>query len=338
MKNRSRVFTGSSRIPQILLMSGLALAIVVAGTIYASANPTYWKLEWPDTDFFKSSVDFGSIMSGGPPKDGIPSIDKPTFVPQADYKDAAETEPVITFAQEGDARAYPLRILMWHEIVNDTVGGIPVSVTYCPLCNSSIVFDRRMDDRILDFGTTGKLRNSDMVMYDRQTESWWQQFTGTGIVGEMTGKELVMLPARVESLAKFRKRYPDGKVLVPNDESFRPYGSNPYLGYDTSKRPFLYRGELPTGIAPLAYVVKVGNEAWPLEKLKKAGKITSGHLVLTWEKGQNSALDMQAISEERDVGNVVVQRKTFQGMKDEVHDLTFAFVFHAFVEGGTLHR
>jgi len=127
-------------------------------------------------------------------------------------------------------------------------------------------------------------------------------------------------------------------VLVPNDESFRPYGSNPYLGYDTSKRPFLYRGELPTGIAPLAYVVKVGNEAWPLEKLKKAGKITSGDLVLTWEKGQNSALDMQAISEGRDVGNVVVQRKTFQGMKDEVHDLTFAFVFHAFVEGGTLHR
>ncbi|MGB0632373.1 MAG: DUF3179 domain-containing (seleno)protein, partial [Alphaproteobacteria bacterium] len=163
-------------------------------------------------------------------------------------------------------------------------------------------------------------------------------FTGTGIVGELNGRELAMLPARVESLAKFRARYPDGKVLVPNNENFRPYGNNPYLGYDTSRRPFLYRGELPKGIAPLAYVVKVGNEAWPLDKLKEKGRIESGDLILTWEKGQNSALDQQEIAEGRDIGNVVVQRKTFQGMKDEVHDLTFAFVFHAFVEGGTLHR
>lgn len=227
---------------------------------------------------------------------------------------------------------------MWHEIVNDTVGGIPVSVTYFPLCNSSIVFDRRMDDKILDFGTTGKLRNSDMVMYDRQTESWWQQFTGTGIVGEMNGRKLAMLPARVESLAKFRARHPDGKVPIPNNENFRPYGSNPYLGYETSRRPFLYGGDLPKGIAPLAYVEMVGNEAWPLEMLQKKGKIESGDLVLSWEKGQNSALDMQAISERRDIGNVIVQRKTFQGMKDEVHDLTFAFVLHAFVKDGTLHR
>lgn len=321
-----------------LLISAIALAILIGGTMLASANPAFWKLSWPDTDFSKKSVDFGEIISGGPPKDGIPSIDKPTFIPQAKYTNVAETEPVITFVHKGDARAYPLRVLMWHEIVNDTVGGLPVSVTYCPLCNSSIVFDRRLGNKILDFGTTGKLRKSDMVMYDRQTESWWQQFTGTGIVGEMTGKELTMLPARVESLAKFRARYPDGKVLVPNDPGFRPYGNNPYLGYDSSSRPFLYRGELPKGIAPLAYVVKVGHQAWSLEMLKEEGTIVAGDLTLTWTKGQNSALDMQAIGEGRDIGNVVVQRKTFQGMKEEVHDLTFAFVFHAFVPEGTLHK
>lgn len=323
---------------RLLVLSWLALFLVVAVLSSASANPAFWKLSWPDTDFSKTSIDFGSIISGGPSKDGIPSIDKPAFVPQAIYKEAAETEPVITFVHNGDARAYPLRVLMWHEIVNDTVGGLPVSVTYCPLCNSSVVFDRRVGNRILDFGTTGKLRKSDMVMYDRQTESWWQQFTGTGIVGEMTGKELTMLPARVESLALFRKRFPDGKVLVPNDPDFRPYGNNPYLGYDSSPRPFLYRGEMPKGIAPLAYVVKVGNQAWSLEKLKKAGRIVSGDIVLTWTKGKNSALDMQDIGEGRDIGNVVVQRKTFQGMKEEVHDLTFAFVFHAFVEEGTIHK
>tara|TARA_R110002072_G_scaffold43737_22_gene122773 strand:- start:303 stop:1319 length:1017 start_codon:yes stop_codon:yes gene_type:complete len=321
-----------------LLISGIALAILIGGTMLASANPAFWKLSWPETDFSKKSVDFGEIISGGPPKDGIPSIDKPTFVPQAKYRNAAETEPVITFVHNGDARAYPLRVLMWHEIVNDTVGGLPVSVTYCPLCNSSVVFDRRLGDKILDFGTTGKLRNSDMVMYDRQTESWWQQFTGTGIVGEMTGRELTMLPARVESLALFRKRYPDGKVLVPNDPNFRPYGSNPYLGYDSSPRPFLYRGELPKGIAPLAYVVKVGNQAWSLDRLRKAGTIVAGDLVLTWTRGRNSALDMQDIAEGRDIGNVVVERKTFQGMKEEVHDLTFAFVFHAFVPEGKIHK
>jgi hypothetical protein len=321
-----------------LLISSLALAILIGGTMLATASPVLWKLSWPDTDFSKKSIEFGEIISGGPPKDGIPSIDKPKFVPQEKYKNAAETEPVITFVHKGDARAYPLRVLMWHEIVNDTVGGIPVSVTFCPLCNSSIVFDRRLGNKILDFGTTGKLRKSDMVMYDRQTESWWQQFTGTGIVGEMNGKMLTMLPARVESLAKFRARYPDGKVLVPNNLNFRPYGNNPYVGYDSSSRPFLYRGEMPKGIAPLAYVVQVGDQAWSLEKLKKAGKIVAGDLILSWSKGLNSALDMQDIGDGRDIGNVVVQRKTFQGVKEEVHDLTFAFVFHAFVEGGTIHK
>ena len=328
-----RTFT--LRVP---ILAGTAIGVIVAGTMFASANPTVWKLSWPETDFSKTSVDFGKIMSGGRPKDGIPSIDKPEFVPLAIYIGASDTEPVITFAHKGDARAYPLRFLIWHEIVNDTVGGVPVSVTYCPLCNSSIVFDRRIGNKILDFGTTGKLRNSDMVMYDRQTESWWQQFTGTGIVGEMNGRMLAMLPARVESLAKFRERYPGGKVLVPSDLNFRPYGNKPYLGYDASARPFLYRGEMPKVIAPLAYVVKVGKQAWPLEKLKNAGTIVTGDLTLSWTKGQNSALDQQEISEGRDIGNVVVRRKAFQGMKDEVHDLTFAFVFHAFVDGGTIHK
>jgi len=328
-----RTFT--LRVP---ILAGSAIGLIVAGTMFASANPTVWKLSWPETDFSKTSVDFGQIMSGGRPKDGIPLIDKPEFVPLSIYKGASDTEPVITFAHKGDARAYPLRVLIWHEIVNDTVGGVPVSVTYCPLCNSSIVFDRRIGNKILDFGTTGKLRNSDMVMYDRQTESRWQQFTGTGIVGEMNGRMLAMLPARVESLAKFRERYPGGKVLVPSDPNFRPYGNNPYLGYDTSAQPFLYRGEMPKGIAPPAYVVKVGKQAWPHEKLKNAGTIVTGDLTLSWTKGQNSALDQQEISEGRDIGNVVVRRKTFQGMKDEVHDLTFVFVFHAFVDGGTIHK
>jgi hypothetical protein len=147
-------------------------------------------------------------MSGGPPKDRIPSIDGPKFEPVTRYKDIFESEPVIGVILTGKARAYPLRLLIWHEIVNDALGGVPITVTFCPLCNSTIVFDRRLDGKLLDFGTTGKLRNSDMVMYDRQTELWWQQFLGEGIIGAMTGKRLKILQARLESFTNFKKRVP----------------------------------------------------------------------------------------------------------------------------------
>ena len=121
----------------------------------------------------------------------------------------------------------PLRILIWHEIVNDEVGGTPVTVTYCPLCNSAIVFDRRVPAHVLDFGTTGKLRNSDLVMYDRQTESWWQQFTGEAIVGSLTGTELKLIPSRLEFFGEFRTRHPGGKVLIPNNPELRTTGATP---------------------------------------------------------------------------------------------------------------
>ena len=337
-----RLPRGRSALPGAGLRAAAWLCLLTLAAVSAAApalaEPALWKASWPVTDFSKKSVEFSEIRSGGPPKDGIPPIDRPRFVPQAEYRATGESEPVIAFARDGDARAYPLRILIWHEIVNDVIGGIPVSVTYCPLCNSAIVFDRRLDGKVLDFGTTGKLRNSDLVMYDRQTESWWQQFTGEGIVGEMTGRRLRMLPARVESLSRFRARFPDGSVLVPNDPGMRPYGVNPYVGYDTSARPFLYDGELPEDIAPLAYVVRVGDEAWPLETLRTKGRIVAGDLVLNWASGRNSALDRREIAKGRDIGNVVVLRRTPDGLKEEVHDLTFAFVFRAFVEGGTLHE
>ena len=207
-----------------LALLGLAVVGYFALVPGATANPSSWRFEWPRTDFDKTSVDFDEILSGGPPKDGIPSIDDPNFVPVSEVTDLGPQEPVIALVINGDARAYPLRILTWHEICNDVVGGVPVAVTYCPLCNSAIVFDRRVDGVATEFGVTGKLRNSDMVMYDRNTESWWQQFLGVGIVGEQTGKELAMLPSRLESWERFAARHPDGQVLVPNNPGMRPYG------------------------------------------------------------------------------------------------------------------
>ena len=303
-----------------------------------------WVQKWPRTDFSKHSVDLGEIFSGGPPKDGIPAIDRPSFVSADSVRGLGRDEPVISLSMNGDMRAYPLNVLIWHEIVNDTVGGIPVAVTFCPLCNSSIVFDRRLSfggrERVLDFGTTGKLRHSDMVMYDRQTESWWQQFLGAAIVGELTGAVLTMMPSRIESLDRFHHRAKmakkEGKVLVPGNPALRSYGQNPYVGYD-SGRPFLYAGKMPEGIAPLARVVVVKNEAWHLDLLRKRGAFSVGDMVFTWTPGQNSALDSARIESGRDVGNVTVQRRTDKGLEDVVYDVNCAFAFTAFHPDGQLH-
>lgn len=316
---------------------GAMLAVVAGLSAPAAAAPADWLREWPKTDFTKASVPLAEIVSGGPPKDGIPAIDHPEFAGAAAKQGLPLREPVISVQIGGEARAYPLRILIWHEIVNDTIAGKPVAVTFCPLCNSAVVFERRVDGRLLSFGTTGKLRHSDLVMYDRETESWWQQFLGEAIVGELAGKQLPLVPSRVESFARFVERFPEGHVLVPPSVSGRPYGANPYAGYDRSARPFLYHGRYDDPIPPLARVVVVGDQAWTLDLLMTRRRIEAGDLVLTWEPGQSSPLDAATIEAGRDIGNVVVQRHTTAGMEDVVYDISFAFAFRAFRPTGPLH-
>lgn len=322
---------------------GLAICLVTAAVTWpgvgmASELGDGLRAAWPRTDFSRHAVPLSEIMSGGPPKDGIPAIDDPRFVAVSEALGIGPDEPVIGLAIGDDARAYPLRILTWHEIANDMVGGVPVAVTYCPLCNAAVVFDRRLDGRVLDFGVSGLLRHSDLVMYDRQTESWWQQFLGEAIVGELTGRRLTILPARLESISRFRQRFPDGKVLVPSDPGLRAYGRNPYEGYDSAPWPFLYRGAYADPVPPLSRVVVVGNEAWPLELVQRRRSIRHGDLVITWESGQNSALDADQIAEGRDVGNIVVQRQIGDRLIDAVYDVSFAFAFRAFRPDGVLHR
>lgn len=192
----SRRGSGVHRVSVLILVS--ALFAMLSGCERATGDEAgALRAQWPQTDFSKRTVALDEVIAGGPPKDGIPSLDQPRF---AGFEVADRwlhsREPVIAFAIGRTARAYPLQILMYHEIVNDTVDGIPVAVTFCPLCNAAIVFDRRVDGRTLSFGTTGRLRKSDLVMYDRQTESWWQQFTGRGIVGHHAGRTLAQLNRR----------------------------------------------------------------------------------------------------------------------------------------------
>ncbi|MCF6443469.1 DUF3179 domain-containing protein [Nereida sp. MMG025] len=315
----------------IRMLIGSACLSLVA--LSASASPEFWKFEWPQTDFETTSVDnWVEILSGGPPKDGIPALDDPQFIVVRDEDQIGEREPVIA-VEIGDARprAYPIRYLTWHEIVNDTVGGVPVAVTFCPLCNSGITFDRRVRGQVLSFGVSGKLRNSDMIMYDRETQSWWQQALGQSIVGEMTGAQLTQLPTWMESWAEFKARNPDGLVMAQPAFN-RQYGRNPYVSYDSSHKPFLYSGDMPPhGIPALARVVRVGDTAWPVARLTK-GEVRENGLVLSWSSGQASALDKGSIANSRDVGTVRVRDRAGN---DVPHDVMFAFAFHAFWPEGT---
>ncbi|MEM9393265.1 MAG: DUF3179 domain-containing protein [Pseudomonadota bacterium] len=302
--------------------------VATLGVSAVSADPNFWRHEWPDTDFEVHSVPLNEIMSGGPGKDGIPALSDPQFVTIDQKTSIDDREPVIAVEIEGaQPRAYPIRYLMWHEIVNDTVGGVPLAVTFCPLCNSAITFDRRVGDAELTLGVTGKLRKSDMVMYDRETESWWQQAIGEGIVGIYTGEVLIQLPTWMESYAAFKMRNPDGLVMA-EPQWRRAYGRNPYVNYDSSRRPFLYSGEEPPhGIPALARVVRVGDQAWPLERLANVEELTEGGVTITWTAGKASALDAERISQGRDVGAIRV--RDAEG-RDVPHDVMFAFAYHAF--------
>ncbi|HIB54674.1 MAG TPA: DUF3179 domain-containing protein [Nitrospirales bacterium] len=266
-----------------------------------------WKTDWT-----RHTIRYDEILSGGPPRDGIRSIDKPKFIAAdlaASFLD--NTEPVVVVDIEGDARAYPLQILMWHEIVNDTVGGVPVIVTFCPLCNSAIAFDRRFDGKTHEFGTSGLLRYSDLIMYDRTTESLWQQFTGEGVVGEKAGAYLRFLPASLVSFAEFRAAYPKGVVLSRDTGAMRSYGNNPYKGYDTiGNTPFMFRGPLDDRLPAMARVVSVSlagiDIAYPVSILAERGVIHDGQagpaLVIFHTTGTNSALGASRIAEGEDVG------------------------------------
>lgn len=275
---------------------------------------------WNLTDFcqFQEGV-FEEIISGGVPRDGIPPIDNPTF----DSIEMANEwlnpqSPVVAVEIDGIARAYPLAIMTRHEIVNDNFSNTAVAITFCPLCNSAIVFDRAVNGEVYRFGVSGLLRNSDLIMWDDKTQSWWQQFTGEGIVGVHTGDQLEIFPSIVVGYSEFVEQFPEGEVLSTNG---RNYGSNPYAGYDSSTSPFLFRGELDDRLPATARVLagEFGDDliAYPFDVLQEARVIndTVGDLdvVAFWQPGATSALDRSSIDDSRDVGMAALYNRDLNG-------------------------
>ena len=238
--------------------------------------------------------------------------------------------PMIHIDVDGDVRAFPLEILIWHEIVNDVVGGVPVLITYCPLCNTAIAFDRRLGDSTLSFSTTGLLRNSDLVMYDLETESIWQQIGGKALIGDLVGANLAPIASGIVAWAQFREAFPDALVLArppnpnPNADPI-PYGANPYSLYDDvdAEGDFrrLYRGEeddrLRFADRVVGLTINGDAIAYPFPLLREQpviADVVGGQPVLVvWTPGARSALDAIGINAGREVGATAVFDPTLNG-------------------------
>lgn len=311
---------------------GIALLIILSPFIPAQNGLDEILKAYPDwlTNFDKKIIELDELMSGGPPKDGIPAIFKPNFETFDEASDWLEdNEPVISLEVENEARAYPLSILIWHEIANDEIEGVPVAVSFCPLCYSALVHDRRINGVVPYFGVSGLLRNSDMVMYDNVTESFWQQFTGEAIVGDMVGQTLEMLPAQIISFKQFKEAYPNGTVLSKNTGYNRSYGRNPYAGYDDiDTTPFLFKGKTDDRLPPNEKVIAIKDDslsiAYPYSITSELHVIydTVGNkpIVVFHSEGAVSALDQSYIYDSKEVGSTGV----FSSMLDD-QQLSFIY-------------
>jgi len=216
----------------------VALVIVLIALLVFAVSLPYAKIssspKITGTGRQQPIVPTNEIVAGGPPPEGIPSIDSPKFLNSSQANYLTETDEVVGIYYNGVAKAYPLQILVWHEIVNDMIGSTPVAVTYCPLCFSTLAFIRQIDGVTVTFGTSGKLYNNNLVMYDRLTKSYWSQMWGEAIAGNLTGYMLTKLPIDVMLWAEWKSLYPNTLVLSRDTGSNRPYGEDPYLGYYTS--------------------------------------------------------------------------------------------------------
>jgi len=294
-----------------MMIARLAFTLTLV-SIFAVGQPTAnWR-----TDLTKRSIELSELKSGGPGKDGIPALSHPKFEPIAGANKWLDPkEPVIVVGGASDVRVYPVQILIWHELVNDEIGGVPILVSYCPLCNSTIVFDRRIDGKPVQFGVSGMLRESDMVMFDRETESLWQQITGEAIVGTHTGKRLPMIPSQTVTFETVAKQYPAAKVLSRNTGHSRQYGKNPYVGYEFGNQlMFPVRTPSLRGVKLLERVVALNgtaaSRAYPFSALRKApiveGEYEGARYVVFYSERGKSALDAERLAESRDVGAVGV--------------------------------
>jgi len=283
--------------------------------------PWPWELAARGVDV-PAMVPLDELRSGGPPPDGIPPIDDPQFESVAAADEwLTDRDPVLLVEHGNAVRAYPLAILTFHEVVNDVVAGDPLLVTYCPLCNSALAFERTLDGEVVEFGTSGRLWRSNLVMYDRATRSLWLQFTGEAIVGARVGDQLERLPLQMTAWGDVAQRWPDAEVLSRDTGHDRPYGENPYVGYDEGGSPMLFGDDTGGPLEQMQRVVATGGDAdpvaYPLEVLRQQrvihDEVDGQRAVVLWAPGTASALDSRDLAAGDDVGTSGVFRPRADG-------------------------
>lgn len=288
-----------------------------------AVNLSKLQQDWPETDFSRKSIDLTELFYPGFERDYIPAIDKPNFENTQSLSWLHKREPVILVELNGEVKVYPLQILIHHEIVNDEIGGTKVAVTFCPLCNSAIVFKREIGGELLSFGVSGALRKSDLIMYDRQSQSWWQQFTGEAIIGKYTGTWLEQISAQIVAFEEIQKHYPEALVLSRETGYSKLYGSNPFRGYDSvDESPFLFFDpvdpRLPAMERVLAVSVESKDKVYPESILQTQGLVQdligTTPIVAFSQSDVFSAVDEEWIDESR----YTVSAAAFHRVLDEI--------------------
>ena len=278
----------------------IALGVSLLAVIYVSFAAPHNGFDISD-----SLIDSEQILAGGPAKDGIPAIDNPRFVSATDAQHMQPQDRVLGITLNGMSKAYPIGILNWHEIVNDDIQGQQFAITYCPLCGTGVAFDAEVNDQQLDFGVSGLLYNSDVLLYDRQTESLWSQIMSTAVTGEFKGAKLKRLPIEHTSWADWKQQYPKTLVLSDDTGYSRDYRRNPYSGYETSRALyFQVSNKAPAYFHPKERVLglEIDNQfkAYPFSEIDKAGKavisdeLAGQRVELHWDKKNQQASIMDA--------------------------------------------
>jgi len=254
-------------------MRTCAMLLVAGGVSLSAAEAQSARNRYNGFDVANASIPLVEIHRGGPPRDGIPSIDHPKFISPESAGFMNGDDEVVSVTMGVETRAYPLRILVWHEIVNDTIDGTPIAVTYCPLCGTAMVFSRKVGDRTLDFGVSGLLYQSDVLMYDRQTDSLWSQLAIAAVSGPLVKSTLIWLPSEQLTWAAWKIKHPLGKVLSTETGSRRDYSGTAYARYkkspDTVFPVPLHRPELPKKEWVMGVLVDGVARAYPIRALSE---------------------------------------------------------------------
>ncbi len=251
-------------------------------------------------DISDSLIPQKEILQGGPPRDGIPAIHNPQFLPAHKASFLSPQDRVLGISMGNMAKAYPVRILNWHEIVNDRIGEDKFVITFCPLCGTGIAFSSLIQETELRFGVSGLLYNSDVLLYDLETESLWSQIMGTAVTGSLKGTRLTLLPLLQTSWIKWQELHPETLVLSEQTGFTRNYKSNPYAGYEKTKRLyFKVAHKSPQWLHPKEQVlgITVGktSKAYPFVELRKNGEkkfkdtINDSHFTLFWDEDHDTA-------------------------------------------------